>query len=193
MSNLHRLESRAPAPHKSRLLRSLDVRNSLVARVARGVVLATVLTSPATGLSDPPAPGVALAVTKAWSRATAPGTTVGVVYFEITNAGGEDELLTIDTPLARRVEMHSSQTIEGVMRMRRVDSVPIAAAGHVVFRPGGLHAMLLDLMQPLRERDHFQLTLVFRHAGRLQVDVVAGSIGALGPPAADTSGHQPVR
>lgn len=157
------------------------------------LLLALSLIAPTVALADGAAPGVAVAVTKVWSRATPPGTTVGVVYFEITNAGGEDELVGMETPLARTVEMHSTQTVAGVMRMRRVDSVPVPAGGRVTFGPGGLHAMLLDLTGPLRERDQFPLTLVFRNAGRMQVQVIVGNLGALVAPEAVGNSHAPPR
>ena len=193
VGNSHRLSlptDLLPGP-RFRRLRSGTV--SWPNHLVRAALLALSLTAPAVGFADELAPGVAIAVTKVWARATTPGATIGVVYFEITNAGGEDELLSMESSIARAVEMHSTQTVAGVMRVHRVGSVPIAAAGHVVFGPGGLHATLIDLTQPLRERDSFPLTLVFRHAGRMQVQVITGTLGALEAPKAVTTGHAAAR
>ncbi len=44
-----------------------------------------------------------ITVQDAWARATAPGTSVGVVYFDIVNSGAGDELLGMESPAARRV------------------------------------------------------------------------------------------
>ena len=65
---------------------------------------------------------------------------------------GQDALKHIDTPVARRVEMHSMATVGGLMQMRRVLSVDVPAQGRVRFEPSGLHAMLIDLLRPLKKR-----------------------------------------
>lgn len=151
----------------------------------------------------PPAPTLSkevaqtITVHHAWSRATPPGTTVGVLYFDIINTGAADELLSIESPLAPRVEMHSTTMVAGMMEMRPATTVAIPTQGHVTFEPGGLHAMLLDMKQPLVEGDKIPLTLVFRHAGRVaaQAVVVApdATSGTAGLPAAatqDASGRE---
>lgn len=126
------------------------------------------------------------AVTRAWSRATPPGVPVGVAYFEIVNPGAADELTGIESPAAQRVEMHAMKVVGSMMQMRPAESVDVPAGGRVVFEPNGLHAMLIDLRQPLREGERFPLTLVFRHSGRMHVDVIVLGIGAMTPPAAGT-------
>lgn len=68
-------------------------------------------------------------VVRAWSRATAPGASVGVVYFEIHNSGVVDQLIAIETPLAQRVEMHSTAMVRGVMQMRSTLVVDVPAGG----------------------------------------------------------------
>jgi len=52
-------------------------------------------------------------VVGAWSRSTAPGASVGVVYFEVINAGPADTLLTIECPAAQRAEMHDTARVDG--------------------------------------------------------------------------------
>ena len=131
-----------------------------------------------------------VAVRNAWSRATAPGAPVGVAYFEIVNTGAGDELLGIESPAAARVEMHATTTVNGMMEMRATATVEIPAAGHVAFAPGGLHAMLMELKQPLVEGARIPLTLVFRHAGRVAVQAVVEGPGAMtAPPDAPTAGR----
>lgn len=125
----------------------------------------------------------ALTVRNAWSRATAPGAPVGVVYFEIVNTGAADELLGIESAAARRVEMHSTMTMGGMMEMRPAETIVVPAAGRVRFEPGGLHAMLKGMKQPLVEGAKFPLTLVFRHAGRVAVQAVVLDPGATTGPA----------
>src|SRR5260221_10038993 len=78
-------------------------------------------------------------VVGAWSRSAAPGASVGVVYFEVINAGAADTLLAIECPAAEHAEMHATARADGIMKMRPVASVDIAAGGRVSFFPPGPH------------------------------------------------------
>ena len=130
---------------------------------------------PLAALALSPAP---LTVTQPWARATAPGATVGVVYFEIVNAGAADTLLSVESPVAGHTEMHDSSMKDGTMQMRPVKSLNIPANGRVRFASGGLHVMLVDLKQPLTEGQKFPLQLVFRVAGTINQEVRVKAIGA---------------
>jgi protein SCO1 len=121
-------------------------------------------------------------VVGAWSRSTAPGASVGVVYFEVINAGPADTLLTIECPAAQRAEMHDTARVEGIMKMRPVPSVDIPAGGRVAFHPGGLHVMLIGIKQPLQEGGRLPLTVEFRHAGKLRIEATIQGLGATDPP-----------
>lgn len=121
----------------------------LRSRLARLTWLSILMLSTSVMAVEPPAGS--LVVVRAWSRATAPGAPVGVAYFEIVNSGGQDALIHIETPVARQVEMHSMATVGGLMQMRRVLSVDVPAHGRVRFEPNGLHAMLIDLVRPLKK------------------------------------------
>jgi protein SCO1/2 len=123
-------------------------------------------------------------VVGAWSRSTAPGASVGVVYFEVINAGPADTLLAIECPAAEHAEMHATASADGIMKMRPVASVDIPAGGHLSFQPGGLHAMLVGIKQPLKEGARLPLTLVFRRAGKLRFEAAIQGLGTMNPPPA---------
>ena len=58
------------------------------------------------------------------------------------------------------------------MHMAPVDGgVEIAPGKTVKFAPGGLHVMLIGLKQPLKNGDHFPLTLHFQKSGEAQLQV----------------------
>ena len=116
-------------------------------------------------------------VVGAWSRSTAPGASVGVVYFEVINAGPADTLLAIECPAAEHAEMHATASADGIMKMRPVASVDIPAGGHLSFQPGGLHAMLVGIKEPLKEGARLPLTLVFRRAGKLRFEAAIQGLG----------------
>jgi len=131
-----------------------------------------------------PASSQSIRVAGAWSRATAPGASVGVVYFEVINSGPADTLLTIECPAAQRVEMHATTSTDGIMKMRPVSSADIPARGRLSFQPGGLHAMLIGLKQPLEEGGRLPLTLVFQRAGKLRFEAAIQGLGTMNPPPA---------
>jgi copper(I)-binding protein len=147
----------------------------------RSVRLLVALLATSSVTAQPPA--TSIVVTRAWSRATVPGATVGAAYFEIMNSGPADALTAVECPVARRIELHSMATVSGMMQMRPVSSVDLPTKERVVFGPQGLHAMLVDLKRPLREGEHVPLTLLFRHADPVEVDALVEGLGAMVPPA----------
>jgi protein SCO1/2 len=143
--------------------------------------------TPAVATSSAAAPRAVvgpITVQRAWSRATPPGTSVGVAYFDIVNTGAADELVGMESAVAQRVEMHATTLSGGMMQMRQAESVTIPASGQVAFSPSGLHAMLLQLKQPLKEGARIPLILIFRHAGRVPAVAVVQGLDADTPPVA---------
>ena len=104
------------------------------------------------------------------------GTTNGAVYFKsIRNKGKTpDRLLSARTAVAARVEIPHKQMDGNVMRMRQVPALELPAQTEVSLRHGGAgthHLMLLDMAQPLKDGDRFDLELVFEKAGIRRVNV----------------------
>jgi copper(I)-binding protein len=50
------------------------------------------------------------------------------------------------------------------MRMRELDSVPLAVGKPLQLKPGGYHLMLMDLKAPFKPGSHIPMTLRFRDA-----------------------------
>ena len=117
-----------------------------------------------------------LVVAQPWSPPTPPVASVGAVYFSITNGGPKaDQLLSVDTPIARVVEIHESREVQGSVRMREVASVECPPGATVKIAPGGLHVMLLGLTRPLTAGMTFPASLHFRDAGVMTVQVVVAA------------------
>ena len=152
-------------------------------------------------LADWPSPGAAadvrageITVTSPWARATPGGLKIGAAYLALTNRGAApDRLLRAQTTVAERVELHTTVTEDGMMRMRTVDSVAMPPGQTVRFDPAtGLHLMLINLAAPLQQGGSFTLQLTFERAGKIEVPVVIGAVGASNAPddaAADHSHH----
>jgi len=164
--------------------------------VALILLIATVFVACRSGNSDDDAtasieiepPGIT--VQRAWIRpATLPvghptpdsdhdhdhdhGESTGVIsamYLVIENGGSQPvQLIAIETDVARVVELHETQNQNGLFRMRPVESVEVPARGEVVFEPGGLHVMLIDIQEELEAGDTVAVTLVFNTGERLEL------------------------
>lgn len=121
----------------------------------------------------------AVTVRAPWARATPGGAKVAGIFLElIAAAGSEDRLIGARSPVSGVVEIHDHIDDGGVMRMRRIEAVPIKGATTVTLKPGGLHVMLMDLANPLKAGEAVKLTLLFEKAGALEIEVPVAPIGA---------------
>lgn len=112
-------------------------------------------------LSLPVFAAEAVGVREAWARATAPGQKAAGAYMELTSRT-DAVLVAVDSPLAGKAELHTMNLDGGVMRMRRVEKIELPAKKTVKLAPGGVHIMLLDIRQPLKEGGKVPLTLTFQ-------------------------------
>lgn len=118
-------------------------------------------------------------VEQPWSRATPGGAKVAGGYLRITNTGTEpDRLIGGSSDASGRFEVHEMSVADGIMRMRPVDGLEIPPRATVELKPGGYHAMLLDLKRPLKEGDTVKGTLVFEKAGAVEIEYRVAGMGA---------------
>ena len=128
----------------------------------------------ACGDSSPEAGGIEWG--DAWARASA--TQTSAAYLTIENNGAEaDTLLEARSPVAGTVEIHDMTMEDMVMRMRRLDNLPVAAGERVELAPGGKHIMLIGLAGPLEEGASVLLTLVFEKAGEIETEAPVRAAG----------------
>lgn len=109
-------------------------------------------------------------VMDAWARPGNAGDN-SAVYFIISNATDTaDTLLSAKTDVASAAEVHMSMMdANGVISMQMQESVPVPAQQEVIFKPGGLHVMLVGLSQELKAGDVITLTLNFEEAGSITI------------------------
>lgn len=122
-------------------------------------------------------------VRQAWARATAPQAPTAAGYLTLVNSGRQaDRLVSVDSAVARRVELHGMTMDGGVVRMRPVaDGVPLPAGATVTLGPSGAHLMLVGPVQPLTAGQRFSATLHFAHGAAQVVQFQVLPIGATGP------------
>ncbi|MFZ5909421.1 MAG: copper chaperone PCu(A)C [Chloroflexota bacterium] len=108
-------------------------------------------------------------VRDAWAR---PGLAGGnsAVFFVIVNPGGADSLLSVSSEVAEAVELHMTMMQDGNMQMAHQMNVPVPT-GETVFKPGGLHVMLIGLKDDLKAGDTFTVALAFEKAGEQTLTV----------------------
>lgn len=107
-------------------------------------------------------------VSGAWSRPAAAGTT-GAGFLTLSNPDKTaDALVAVESPAARKVEIHRSVMSGGVSSMQKLERVALAPGGQVVFAPGGHHLMLLGLKQALKTGDKVPATLVFASGAKVK-------------------------
>jgi hypothetical protein len=120
-------------------------------------------------------------VLQPWSRPAVAGTN-GVGYMILANHGrAADVLQKVETPLASRVEMHSSSMAGGVMSMKKEDKVPVPAGGQTTFGPGAYHLMLIGLTKTVKAGDQIPATLSFASGAKVKVAFSVSS--GMGPAA----------
>jgi copper(I)-binding protein len=124
-----------------------------------------------------------LIIVEPWSRATPGGAKIGAGYLVVENrSSAPDRLIGGSFERAGRVELHEMSMVDNIMRMRPLEQgLVIPAGGQVELKPGGFHAMFVDLKAPLKEGERVKGTLTFERAGTASVEYVVGSIAAQGP------------
>jgi len=137
------------------------------ARVSRWLALPLLLLAASSALAGQ------LTVKSAWARATPPGVTMGVVYFQLENGGTKsDRLLKLKTPIAASAGVHRTEIVDDIARMREVAVLHVAPGEKITFEPNGYHVMLMGLKKPLVAGQKFELQLLFEVAGPRRIAVV---------------------
>lgn len=121
-------------------------------------------------LSACSAPGD-LEVHQAWVRPTAQGENAAVYLTIHNHSANDDELTGVTTTVADMVEIHESKMENDVMQMSMVTSLPIAADEEIIFTPGGLHIMLVNIKEELVLGGHTGIILHFKNHADIVVEV----------------------
>jgi copper(I)-binding protein len=120
------------------------------------------------------------AVDGAFARATAGKQANGAAYLQLS-AKSDDALLSASAPVAAKTEIHTMSMEGDVMKMRALDKLEIKGGEKIAMQPGaGAHIMLMGLKQPLKAGETFPLTLNFRKAGKVTVEVTVKELAMQG-------------
>lgn len=107
-----------------------------------------------------------LEIKQSRSRPAAPGGN-SAVYLSIHNGTSQaDTVVGVQTEIAQAAEIHESYiTDEGLSGMRPASNLAIAPGDSLVFKPGGLHIMLMNVSNELSYNDSLEIILQFAQVG----------------------------
>ena len=110
-----------------------------------------------------------LIIKDAWLRPNAAGMTTAL-YFNIENTGEHaDTLFKVDFEFAARVEIHETYEKDGMMGMRKVESIVIGARDSFSLKPGAHHIMLIKLKKDINDGKQEEFLLHFKKAGEIKI------------------------
>jgi copper(I)-binding protein len=140
---------------------------------------------PAAAAEAAPAAAGVLAATGGWVRATPPGMPMLAGYVTLANGGDAPvTLVGASSPAVEAVELHRTEIVDGVSRMRAAGELVIAPGETLALAPGGLHMMLMRPVAPISAGDTVEVTLDLGAAGT-QVLVLPVQAAAPGGAEAD--------
>lgn len=114
-----------------------------------------------------------------WTRATPGGSRSAGGFLTIENPGQlPDKLIHLTSPAAAKVEIHTMNVIDGIMRMRKIrDGVSINPGEIIELKPGSLHMMFLGLTKAFVKGENILVTLTFEKAGKITIDLPVQGMG----------------
>lgn len=136
-----------------------------------------------------------LSIDHPWSKQVPPTSSVAAAFFDVMNHGVEnDALISAESPIAGKTELHAHIHEDGMMKMREVGKIDIPAKGSQSLKPGGYHVMFFELKQVPALGDRFPLKLHFEKAGTIEIEVAVEEAtfkpaGQMGMKKAAHAGH----
>jgi copper(I)-binding protein len=110
------------------------------------------------------------AVKDAWVRLAAVPDRPAAGYFTLGGSDKDDRLLSIDSAVVNKIELHEVGMSGGLMTMRPLADVPLPAGGTVEFAPGGNHAMLFGVDPRITPGTGIPMLFTFQSGAKVEVE-----------------------
>jgi periplasmic copper chaperone A len=103
-------------------------------------------------------------------------------FMAIVNTGSEpDRLIGIETDFAAKATVHESRVdADGIGTMEPVAALEIPPGETVNLEHGGYHIMFMGLKTKLTEGEMHKATLIFEHAGRVEIEFMIDPLTGTG-------------
>ncbi len=124
-----------------------------------------------------------IVISSAYVMPPFPGKDLAGGFFEITNHGADDRLISVSSPVSETVEIHTHLKEDGVMKMRQIDGLDLPKGETIIFKPGSYHLMLFGTNLPEGTED-VALTLTYEKAEPVTIIAPLGELDE-----DDHSGH----
>ncbi|HTT09104.1 MAG TPA: copper chaperone PCu(A)C [Gammaproteobacteria bacterium] len=117
-----------------------------------------------------------------WIEEGPPNTSVLAGYVDMENTSNTPRrLVAVKSPLVDEIMIHVTEVKNGVASMRHVDGLDLPAKGHIVFKPGGYHLMLMGVHGPLKAGDQVPLEFEFANGEQMRVNAEVRKSGSASP------------
>lgn len=101
-----------------------------------------------------------LTVADAWVRLAPPNASVMAGYLTLANTGKQAVTVRAGSSADfKSVELHNMTHENGVMQMRKLESIEVAPGSEVALAPGGKHLMLIGPKRALVAGDSIEIVL----------------------------------
>lgn len=104
------------------------------------------------------------------ARTTTPGMSSSAAYMTIRNGSYKPvQIQSLESPVAMKTELHTTEMNNGMMKMRRVDNLQIRPGDEVELKPGSYHVMLMGLKKPIASNSEVPITITFTNGEKKTV------------------------
>ncbi|RYD97250.1 MAG: copper chaperone PCu(A)C [Sphingomonadales bacterium] len=124
------------------------------------------------------------AVKDAWVRLAAVPGQPAAGYFTVTGSDKDDRLLSIDSAVVNKIELHEVGMSGGMMTMRQMADVPVPAGATVGFAPSGNHAMMFGVDARITPGTGIPLLFSFKSGAKIEVEAKTIAAGGDAPDGA---------
>lgn len=115
----------------------------------------------------------AISITDAYAPASLSGSMMAAGFMRITNHSQTDcSLRGVSGDASDAIELHETSDEHGVMKMRKVDMLPIPKGQTISLQSGGLHLMFIGLHKPFTAGETVSVTLDFGDCGSITQPLV---------------------
>ncbi|MGC9385616.1 MAG: copper chaperone PCu(A)C [Hydrogenovibrio sp.] len=119
----------------------------------------------------------AVEVENPYVRMVPPGAAATAAFMVLKNTSNQDHALVSAKAYINKVtELHTHIHDNGVMRMRQVKQIDLPAGKAVSLQPGGLHIMLINLTEPVKEGEEIKIDLTFDDGSTKTIEAVGKSL-----------------
>ena len=113
-----------------------------------------------------------LYISESWMRQPIAGRDMSAAYVSVVNSGrADDVLVSVQAPLAARVEIHQTRTQNGIASMEKMDTSPIPMGDGLRMEPSGTHLMLFGLKKNFKDGDELYLSLIFETSEPITIKI----------------------